>query len=343
MTRWLTWTVVVLAGCGTGRGLPELPVMDAEERSAAVREAYAAAAGGANDAAVVARLGRTLHAHSRFAVAARAYERAAALDPATPAYSYLRGVALAADGRAAEAVAPLRAALAVQGARVRLGETLVAAGRPAEARKEFEAVLATDANNARARYGLGRCLEGAAAAAELEKALQLFPRYGAARAALAEVYGKLGRGGEAEAMMREYELVRYAAPPMHDPAMAEVMALAASSGETARAAAEFEKQGKTAEAVALLERALGENPMQGAAWAQLIPLYGRLEQFGKAEAAYRQAISQQPRNVAAHVNFGLLCVRAKRWKEARLALEAAVELAPGNAEAAAALKTIPAR
>jgi tetratricopeptide (TPR) repeat protein len=343
MTRWLLTPALLLAGCGASRALPELPALDASKQDAATREAYAAAVAAPKDAALAGQLGKVLHAHSQLAAAARAYERAAALDPATAEYSYLRGVALAADGHPAEAVAPLRAALTVPGARIRLGEALLAAARLAEARKEFEAALAADSNNARAHYGLGRCLQGAEAAAALEKALKLFPRYGAARAALAEVYRQQGRGAGAAALLRDHKADKLAAPPMHDPAMAAVAALAANQGGVLRAAQELAKQGQTENAIAALERAIGANPMQGQLWANLIPLYGRLNQFDKAESAYRQAISQQPRNVDAHVNYGLLCFRAKRFKEARLALEAAVELAPGHAEALAALTALKSR
>src|SRR6187402_1568919 len=132
-----------------------------------------------------------LHAHNQIAGAARAYERAAGLDGANANYLYYWGTALAADGRYGDAVAPLRAALKLQddpAIRLRLADSLYAGGKAAEARTEYERLIAKDSTFAAAHYGLGRCLQYAEAVAAFRRAIALFPRYGAARFALAGIY-----------------------------------------------------------------------------------------------------------------------------------------------------------
>ena len=329
--------ILIVIGCGAKRPLPELPAVDLSGAQGAVREviepALAAARAAPGDAALAARLGMALHAHNQLSAAARAYERASILDPANSEYAYLWGTALAADGRYAEAVSPLRAAISNPAARLQLADALYAAGQTAEARREYERVVAADPANAAAHYGLGRCAQGAEAIAAFQRAIQLFPSYGAARFALAGIYRQQGQHAEAAAALENYERDKLLAPPMTDPVMAAVQAMDASATGLLRASQSLERQGRLAEAASLHERAVAADPKLTQAWVNLISLYARLDQPGKADAAYRNAIKLQPKNAEAHYNFGVLCAQLERFADARTAFQTAVDIDPGNAEA----------
>lgn len=350
MRKKIRLSILLLLGaaaCTDKRRLPELPRVELAGAEIPVRgvieSAYAAARATPNDAAAVARLGMSLHAHNELAGAAQAYERAAGLDAGQPDYYYYWGTVLAASGQYDEAIAPLRKSLKLRKAtpvRLRLAEALYASGRIAEARREYEALIGSDDTLAAAHYGLGRCLQGAEAAAELQRAVQLFPRYGAARFALAGVYRQLGQPVQAEAALANYERDKLVVPPVDDPAMAAVQALDASTTGLLRASVLREREGRLEEAAALQERALGSDPKLIQAWVNLISLYARLGMPGKAEAAYRKAIAAEPNNAGAHYNFGVLCAQTERFEEAGRAFEAAVAADPNNADALDSLGAI---
>jgi len=328
---------LVLFACGAKKTLPDLPTVDLSGVQPAVREviepALVAARASPDNAALAARLGMALHAHNQFAAAARAYERAAGLEPASADYAYLWGSALAADGRYADAVKPLRAGLSNPAARLRLADALYAAGETAQARREYEAIIAADTTNAAAHYGLGRCLQGGEAIAAFQRAIQLFPRYGAARFALAAIYRQQGNRAPADAALANYDRDKLLSPPLNDPAMAAVQALDASSTGLLRASQALERQGQLPQAAALQEKALAADPKLTQAWVNLISVYARLGRPEKAEAAYRSAVKLDPKNADAHYNFAVMCAQAERFADARMAFQAAVDNDPGNAEA----------
>lgn len=334
----LSGLLLFLAACGPK--LPELPAVELPGAQAGVRNviesALAAARAKPGDAAVVAQLGMALHAHSQNAGAAKAYERAAGLDQRNADYFYYWGTALAADGRYDDAIPPLRAALKLRddsAIRLRLADALYAGGKAAEARTEYEALIAKDSSMAAAHYGLGRCLQAAEAVAAFRRAITLFPRYGAARFALAGIYRQQGHRAEADAALENYERDKLLAPPINDPAMDAVAALDASATGLLRASQSLERQGQLAAAAALQERAIEADPKLAQAWVNLIALYARIGQPGKAEDAYRRAIVLQPKNAEAHYNFGVLCTEFQRFPEARIAFQTAVDNDPGHAEA----------
>ena len=250
--RWAIAALLLLTpGCRPKPTLPALPEVDLTGTRGAVREAIESAMMAArshpNDAALVARLGMVLHAHHQMASAARAYQRAAQLDPAQADYGDYLGTALAADGHYAQALEPLRASLQLRNSapvRLRLANALYESGQRAEARVEYERLVAADATNAAAHYGLGRCLDGVAAAAEWQRAIELYPHYGGAKFALASLYRQAGRRAEAESLLENYERDKLLTPPLEDPALAAVEALDASATGLLRAARSLEHQGQ---------------------------------------------------------------------------------------------------
>ncbi len=332
--------LLLLAACQPKRHLPDLPTVDLAGAQTAVRQvidpALAAARGHPHDAALVARLGMALHAHQQLAAAAQAYERAASLHPAQPDYADYWGTTLAANGRYAEAIPPLRASLKLRESppvRLRLADALYAAGQTADARREYETLLAANPTLAAAHYGLGRCLTGAAAQAAFQRAIELFPPYGAARFALAAIYRQQGQRAQAEAALLNYERDKLFVPPIEDAAMAAVQALDASATGLLRASLSLDRQGQLPQAAALQEKALAAEPKLTLAWVNLISLYARLGQPQKAEAAYREAIKLEPRNAEAHYNFGVLTAQTERYADAQQAFTAAIAADPHHAEA----------
>lgn len=263
-----------------------------------------------------------LQAHNQYAEAIAAYRRA----PASPERDYYLGTALAADGKYSEAIEPLRRS----GNRLRLADALLAAGDPAAAAAEYRALPGV----AQAHYGLGRTLTADAAAAEYVKALALFPRYGAAQFALASHYRRTGRTKEADKLLTNYERDKTVVPPVEDPLMERIYALDVSSTGLIRQARILDREGQTAEAVALHEQIVARDPKMEQAWVNLISLYARTNQPAKAEQAYQRSLALAPNRADVYYNYGVFCFGAERIDDAGRAFRKAFELDPQNPEAA---------
>ena len=342
-SSWLLSAALLsLFGCGGNKPAPPLPRIDAASFEPAVREAVerarAAAEAKPDDAATVATLGLTLHAHDQFAAAAAVYRRAAALDPANSETLYLLGAALAGDGKYTEALEPLKQATAAQpkapAPRLKLADTLLAAGDTAAARREYETLLAAGNTLASAHYGLGRTLTGPEATAAFTRALTLFPRYGAAQFALAAAYRRTGQNAEANKLLVNYDRDKTVTPPLDDPALEKVYRLGVSSTGLLRKAQVLEREGDVPAALAVHEQVVRSSPRLDQAWVNLISLYARVQRPADAEQAFRRAIELAPNRADAYYNFGVLCFGLERWADARAAFERALSLDPQNAEAA---------
>ncbi len=332
---------IAMGGCGRGGPLASLPVVDTRGFQGEVRERIESAGRDARarpeDADAVARLGMTLHAHGQYGAAAACYERAGGLDPKRYEFAYYLGLVRAADGNYSGAAAEFRRAAALKAdstpAQLALGDALLLAGDKSGAQQVYRRILDSNKDVAAAHYGLGRTLTGADAAREFERTLELFPRYGAARFALAAVYRQAGEAGKARDAMANYERDKLAVPPLADPALQAVLDLDASANGLLRQARNLDREGRLAEALALHERAVSMDPKLAQAYVNMISLYGRSERFGEAEEAYRKAIALAPGQGEAYYNFGVLCASQEKWKPAQAAFEKAVELEPDHAEA----------
>jgi tetratricopeptide (TPR) repeat protein len=303
----------------------------------AVEQALADAKSEDRDADRVLKLCAVLHAHEQFESAQQCYARAHALDGKRFDTLYRWSHVLAARGNYEEAAARLRAALEIRPeslpALLKLAEVLRESGDSAGSAKIARAVLQSHPASPQAHYALGRTLEGDEAVAEFEKALAIFPRYGAAQFALAAAYRRHGQEQMAQQVLRNYDRDRTLNPPLEDPEMTAVRALNMSVNSWLQQAAEQELDGKLPEAVSLYRRALNADPALVTAWVDLISLHARLGQDAEAEAAYKRAISLKPGQSDAHYNFGVFCFERGRAEEARKAFERTVESAPSHAEA----------
>lgn len=332
--------LVLLFGCRTAP-LPDLPEIDAKHFpgpvGSAVQEALLQAKARPKDAEAVERLGMVLQAHDQYKGAVACYRRASGLDASRFSPLYYLGMALAADGDYAGAARALGSALRLkpdyEPARLKLAEVLLQSGETAESERMSREIVTSHPNDPTAHYLLGRVLDGQEAAAEFRKALDLFPRYGAAQFALASAYRKSGDAANAESVLRTYEKDKLVVPPVEDPLMAAVADLNSGATGLLRKGRQLEAEGRLKEAVALHLEAIGVDPKLAQAHVNLISLYGRLAEVEKAEQSFRKAVELEPDRGDAYYNFGVLCFERERLEEARKAFERAVELDPNHPEA----------
>ncbi|HWP98864.1 MAG TPA: tetratricopeptide repeat protein, partial [Vicinamibacterales bacterium] len=267
--------------------------------------------------------------------------RAHALDPRDARWAYGLGLCRMAIGRQAEAVAALREAVrldpAAPGPRVKLGEALLAAGELDEAARLYERLAAERPDLPHAHYGLGRVRaargDPAGAVRHYLAALERFEAYGAARYALALAYRNLGETTKAQAELARYETHKLRAPPLPDPFVERLEALARPAARHLREGVALAEAGRLEEARRELERALEADPTSAQAHLNLLILHGKLGDIAAAERHYRAAVELQPGLADAHYNYGVLLTGAGRDAEAVEAFRRALDANPYHAGA----------
>jgi len=294
----------------------------------AITEAFDAAKAQPRDAGLTLRLGMTLQSHGQVRAALVCYERAFALDANRFDTLYYWGFALAENGQKEAAVERLRHALRVK------ADSLPVALKVAELTRDV--ALAKDLvqrfpNEATSHYLVGRASSGADAIAAYRKALEIFPRYGAAQFALAAEYRKTGQ--PTAELLRNYERDKAAVPPLDDPEGLALDELAISTTGLLRRAERADKAGKVDVALALHQKVLQQDPNLAEAWINLISIHARLNQPEAAAQAYAQALKLAPKRPDTHYNFGVLCQQQQRLVEARTAFLKTISLDPRNADA----------
>lgn len=308
---------------------------------AAVERARQQATARPSDAAAAGALGRTLHAWEQWEAAHAAYTRAQVLAPQALDWHYLDGVVLQRLGRHAEAASRFRAALTVAPgnlpARVKLAESLLEAGAVKESSPLFDDLARDPLTEPMGRFGLGRVAAAAgrheAAVEHLERAVTLFPEWGAAHYALALSYRALGRRDDAQRALERH--ARYGArwPALEDDLVASVMSLRDDPRATLQRGLKLAERGDLAGAIAAHEDALARDPALVQAHANLISLYGRTRNWERAEAHYNALVSRGLELGDAHYDYGVLLGLQERWDEAAKAYEQALAVNPLHARA----------
>jgi tetratricopeptide (TPR) repeat protein len=324
---------------------PPLPALPLETYPSAAREAiaraYREAAERPDDAEAVGALARLLHAWEQWEAAHAAYSRAQGLAPRTLDWPYLDAVVLQRLARHAEAATRLESALAIAPdcipARIKLAEALFESGRLDDARRLFEGLLREASAEPSARFGLGR-IDAAharheAAVSQFEKAIALFPEWGAAHYALARSLRALGRAEEAQRALLSHARFGAAWPGVPDPVLEKVTALRDDASAQLRRGAKLAGAGDLEGAIASLEAALRLDPSLGAAHADLVKLYGRTKQWDKAEQHHRAAVALGTDLAEAHYNHGVLLGLQQRWDLAADAYQRAIAANPLHADA----------
>ena len=330
MKRILLAIVALVAACQ--RTPPPLPTLNTAtlrvQVQRAIDEAQRAATAAPADAAKTLRLGMILQAHGQIQTALACYQRAHALDAQRFDTLYYLGFALAANGQKADAA--LRQALTLQPDSFPVALKLAEVTRDAAQARDLTARYPAEAT---AHYLLGRSQSGPAAIAAYQRALELFPRYGAAQFALAAEYRQAGQPKEAQAALTNYERDKLVVPPLDDPEGLALAELATSAPGLLRRAQRAEAAGSLPQALALHREALQQDPHLVDAWINLISLHARLSQAPEAEAAYRRAVALAPARADAHYNYGVFCLQLQRFAEARAAFTQTTKLDPRNADA----------
>jgi len=241
-----------------------------------------------------------------------------------------------------EAIATLRAALRLQPdylpARLKLGESLLTAGELDESNRVYSAIVKESSDVAEAYYGLGRidAARGnlAPAAESLRKACELFPTYGAAHYALAQVDGKLGKSEESQEHLKVFAKNKTIVPPVDDPLRDELRRLDMGAPSHLERGVQLEQVGRVEDAIAETEKALQLDPTLVRAHVNLIILYGRNGNPDKAEEHYRTAVKLNPRQFPdAYYNHGVLLLQQGKLDETEKAFRRALEIDPSYAAA----------
>jgi tetratricopeptide (TPR) repeat protein len=328
--------------------LPPLPPVSLDTYPAAAREPVSRAdrdaAARPTDPGAVGALARMLQAWEQWDAAHGAYARARALAPQAFEWHYLDGVVLERLARHAEAAAAFRQALIASPgylpARVKLAETLLETGDPgdlAESGRLFEALAREPAAEPAAELGLGRLAAAQGrhdvAVAHLERAVALFPEWGAAHYALALSYRALGRRDEAQRALDRHTQYGPRWPAVEDPALATVTALRNDAQTSLQRGLKLADAGDLAGAIAAHEAALVRDPSIAQAHANLISLYGRAHNWVKAEEHYRAVVALGFNLGDAHYDYGVLLGLQEKWEPAAAAYRQAIAINPRHARA----------
>jgi tetratricopeptide (TPR) repeat protein len=338
----------VLCGCLTGVAttaqvvVPPLPRLALDTYPPAARDAISRAHRDASarstDPEAVGALARVLHAWEQWDAAHDAYARAEALAPQAFEWHYLDGVVLQRLARHAEAAERLRpAAAGYLPARVKLAEALLEAGELDESHRLFEGLVREQAAERAAQLGLGRIAAARGlhdeAIAHLQRAVDLFPEWGAAYYALALSYRALGRRDEAQRALDRQAQYGPRWPALEDRVLAAVTTLRDDAQAKVRRGVKLAEAGNLDAAIAEHEAALVQEPSLAEAHANLISLYGRTRNWARAEAHYRAVVAMGVNLSTVHYDYGVLLGLQEKWDLAAEAYRQAIAVNPHHAQA----------
>jgi tetratricopeptide (TPR) repeat protein len=324
---------------------PPLPRLALDTYPAAAREALARASQQASaaptDADAVGRLARTLHAWEQWDAAHQAYARAQALAPRTFDWHYLDALVLQRLARHPDAVKQLEQALTVNPsylpARLRHAESLLDAGNLEESRKTFEALIREPGAEPAAQFGLGR-IDAAQgrhdqAIPRFERAIALYPEFGAAYYALALSSRAAGRPDAARNALAAHGKYGARWPAIEDPVRAAVTTLRDDAAANLQRGVQLAGADDVAGAIAAHEAALSRDPSLVQAHANLITLYGRQRNWTKAEEHYNALQSLGANLADAHYDYGVLLGLQEKWDQSADAYKRALAIEPSHVQA----------
>jgi tetratricopeptide (TPR) repeat protein len=318
---------------------PDVDLTGADPAVVALVESARAAVGrapGSGDA--WGRLGMVLAAHGIYPESVVCLTEAQRCDPGEPRWPYFRGV-IVALGDPESAVPHLRRAvelfeLGADAPRLRLAEVLLGQARTDEAEELFRQVLARDPGSPRAHLGLGRAAylraDWAGSLAHLRRAADSALTQQRARSLLAEVER---RRGAADAAEREQRVAADLPPDPEplDPVLEELERFRVGrQARLARASTRL-KQGRAAEAVALLGELVRDYPDSTSAWLGLGRALVQQGNYPAAERALRQAARLDANRVEVQFYLGVALFQQGRTSDATTYFRRATELRPDHA------------
>jgi tetratricopeptide (TPR) repeat protein len=327
------------------QALPPLPQLALETYPPSARAAIASlhkdAAARPNDAVAVAALARTLHAWEQWDAAHQAYARCQRLAPRDFNCQYLDALVLQRLALHGEAVTRLRQALTITPdyvpATVALAESLFETSTLTESRQLFESLLRDPRSEPAAQLGLARidAAEGHddRAVPHFQRAIELFPEFGAAYYGVAMSYRRLGRTQDAQAALAQHARFGARWPALADPVRDTVAALRDDGAATLRRGVVLAEQGDVRGAIAAHEAALAKDPSLVQAHANLISLYGRAGDLAKAEERYQAAVKLGADLTEAHYDYGGVLALQEKWEAAAAAYRKTLALNPAHVQA----------
>jgi tetratricopeptide (TPR) repeat protein len=283
--------------------------------------------------------GSAADSHRLYEYVVPAYRGAVALEPETFQYVYNLAVALESDPRGAdESLVRLTEASALDPdyapVWLRLGDALSRQGRNAEARDAYERALALDADQDRARRGLGQTLLASGeiqdAVDVLEETARRHPEDGPTAAVLAQAYGRLGereRAAAAAQRAREHEDILV----YRDPVRGKALSLGVSSYVCEERADRLVTEGKYREAVRNLMIVVEVRPGDPQARYKLgyaAHHAGRLE---LARTHLAEAVGLDAEFADAHRELAQVLVSTRRFDDAVASFQRYLALRPGDA------------
>ena len=247
---------------------------------------------------------------------------------------FLLGFARLQQGRAADAIAPLEAAVRlapdVPERLNALAQAYEGAGRAAEAGPRYQDALRLQPALAPVRVNYGRLLEAqgrlAEAATEYRAAADAFPWLATAHYNLGTVLARLGDLVGGESQVRE----AVALAPTDALARGNLGTIYAGSGRLALARSEFEAAVRAA-------------PRDATALANLGAFFLNDGDAARAEALLTRAVEANPGNADALVNLALALAKQGRLAEAAQRAQQALAVRPGDPRATALLQMMAGR
>jgi tetratricopeptide (TPR) repeat protein len=324
---------------------PALPTIALDTFPPSARASVAAAQKKAEtwpgDPAAVGEYARMLHAWEQWDAAHRAYGRAQALAPAAFEWFYLDAIVLQRLARHGEAAERLERAVARRAsylpARIKLAEARYEAGDLSGSQPLFEKLLTEPAAEPAAELGLGRIAAAQGrheiAIGHFERAIALFPEFGAAHYALARSYRTLGRAGDARRALAEHAKHGARWPGVEDPLVASVAGLREDARALLAKGVASVAAGEVREAIRLHEAALERDRSLVQVHANLLSLYGRIQDWKKAEEHYRAALAAGVATADVYYDYGVVQGMQQSWEAAAGAYRRAIEINPLHANA----------
>ncbi len=325
--------------------LPPLPRLAVDSFPPSARETVSRvrrdAVTRAGDAAAAGAFGRMLQAWEHWEAAHQAYARAQALAPKTFEWHYLDAVVLQRLARHEAAAERLKAAVAsapdFKPARVKLADALFEAGRLDESRVLFEALAGDPATEPMGVFGLGRIAAAEkrheAAVEHLNRAVELFPEWGAAHYALALSFRALGRRDEAQQALERHAEYGARWPALEDPVLMAVSTMREDPHAILQRGIKLAESGNLDGAIAAHEAALAGDAGLTRAHANLISLYGRKGDWAKADEHYAAAVRLGGDIGDAHYDYGVMLGLQQKWQQAADAYGKALAANPLHARA----------
>jgi tetratricopeptide (TPR) repeat protein len=344
---WLLLAVALVGGATTvaQERLPPLPQLAVELFPApakeAVSRAYDQASARDRDVGAVGALAMVLHAWEQWEAAHQAYVRCQALAPQAFDWHYLDGLVLQRLARHAEAAERFALAASISPdmlpVRIRVADALFDAGALDASEALYLKLADEPAADGFGQFGLGRIAaargDHETAVVHLERAVAVFPDWGAAHYAVGLSYRAVGRRSDAERALAQHARHGASWPAFPDPIQARVLALRDDGVARLRRGLQLAEAGDLSGAIAAHEAALLLNPSLAQAHANLISLYGRAREWAAAERHYREAVALGFSLDDAHYNYGVLLGMQDRWAEAAAAYREAIAVNPQHAQA----------